>query len=249
GLLFDNAPLESILYGAPGGPTPADLFAEARSRFDAIIRAFEDGCDAAETLTGLSETMSQGAKEASDKSSQVSGEAEGMNDAMTSVAMGMEETSQNLSTVAAAAEQMTATIAEVAKNTATSRQTTDQAVSQTQTAKEKIDHLANAAEAINKVTETITEISEQTNLLALNATIEAARAGEAGKGFAVVASEIKDLATQTAKATEEIKAEIRNIQAETGLTVDLISSVAQIVDNVSDLSSTIAAAIEEQSAT
>ncbi len=205
--------------------------------------------DAAATLTDVSDTMSGSAREASDKSTHVAGAAGNMNDAMASVAMGMEETAQNLSTVAAAAEQMTATISEVARNTATSRETTSEAVSQTQTATEKVNHLATAADAIGKVTESITDISEQTNLLALNATIEAARAGEAGKGFAVVASEIKDLATQTSKATEEIKSEIRRIQSETSQTVDIITHVAEIVDNVNELSSTIAAAIEEQSAT
>lgn len=205
--------------------------------------------DAASELTGLSETMSEGAKNASDKSSHVAKAATEMNDTMTSVAKGMEETSENLNAVAAAAEEMTATIDEVAKNTATSRQTTDQAVTHTKTAREKVDLLKTAAAAIGKVTETITEISEQTNLLALNATIEAARAGAAGKGFAVVASEIKDLATQTSQATEEIKSQIRMIQTETGQTVDIISNVADIVFNINDLSTTIAAAIEEQSAT
>ncbi len=205
--------------------------------------------DAASELAGLSGTMSKGAKNASDKSGHVAGAASEMNDAMSSVTTGMEDTSENLSAVAAAAEEMTATIEEVAKNTAISRETTDQAVTHTQTAREKVDRLKTAAKAIGKVTETITDISEQTNLLALNATIEAARAGEAGKGFAVVASEIKDLATQTSKATEEIKSEIGMIQTETGQTVDIISNVSDIVFNINELSSTIAAAIEEQSAT
>ncbi len=205
--------------------------------------------DAAAELASVSEIMSTGARDASDKSTHVAGAAGKMNDAMASVAMGMEETSQNLSTVAAAAEEMTATISEVAKNTASSRQTTEEAVAQTKTANEKVTQLARAAEAIGKVTESITDISEQTNLLALNATIEAARAGEAGKGFAVVATEIKDLATQTSGATEEIKTEINSIQNETAQTVEIITHVSQIVDNVKELSSTIAAAIEEQSAT
>jgi methyl-accepting chemotaxis protein len=205
--------------------------------------------DAASELTGLSDTMSSEAKNASDKSSHVTLAASEMNDAMSSVATGMEETSENLGTVAAAAEEMTATIEEVAKNTAKSRQTTDQAVTQTQTAKKKVDGLKTAATAIGKVTQAIAEISEQTNLLALNATIEAARAGEAGKGFAVVASEIKDLATQTSRATEEIRTQIQMIQGETGQTVEIISNVSDIVFSINELSSTISAAIEEQSAT
>ena len=114
---------------------------------------------------------------------------------------------------------------------------------------EKVDGLKTAAAAIGKVTQAITDISEQTNLLALNATIEAARAGEAGKGFAVVASEIKDLATQTSRATEEIRTQIQMIQSETGQTVEIISNVSDIVFSINELSSSIAAAIEEQSAT
>jgi methyl-accepting chemotaxis protein len=109
-----------------------------------------------------------------------------------------------------------------------------------------VNELGEAAKAISKVTEVITEISEQTNLLALNATIEAARAGEAGKGFAVVANEIKELAKQTANATMEIKEKISGIQDSTSVTVSEIGQITQVIGDVNDIVATIAAATEEQ---
>lgn len=124
----------------------------------------------------------------------------------------MEEATTNINMIASAAEEMTATIAEIAQNSEKGNAIVGRAVSQAQVVSAKVGELGHAAQQIGKVTETITEISEQTNLLALNATIEAARAGEAGKGFAVVANEIKELAKQTALATEEIKSQISSIQ-------------------------------------
>jgi methyl-accepting chemotaxis protein len=111
-----------------------------------------------------------------------------------------------------------------------------------------VSGLADAAQKIGEVVALINDIASQTNLLALNATIEAARAGEAGKGFAVVASEVKSLANQTAKATDDIRAQITAIQAETRSAVDAIKSISKTVDEVSEISSSIAAAVEQQSA-
>jgi methyl-accepting chemotaxis protein len=122
-------------------------------------------------------------------------------------------------------------------------------VVQTKSASEKVDELGNAAREIGKVVETITEISEQVNLLALNATIEAARAGEAGKGFAVVANEIKDLAKQTAEATMEIKEKIAAIQGSTDGTVSEINQISKIINDVNEIVTTIATAVEQQSVT
>jgi len=144
---------------------------------------------------------------------------------------------------------MTATIQELSQNTATGNETTSRAVEEAQIVLEKVDALGAAAQDINKVSDTISEISDQTNLLALNATIEAARAGEAGKGFAVVAGEIKALAQQTAQATEEISSKVSGVQAVTMDSVDAIKAIVEIINEINSIVSSVAVAIEEQSAT
>jgi len=151
--------------------------------------------------------------------------------------------------VATASEEMTATIAEISQNASKAKDITGHAVGKATEASRRVDELGRAAREIDKVTETITAISSQTNLLALNATIEAARAGEAGRGFAVVANEIKELAMQTARATEEIRGKIQGIQGATGVTVSEIQQVSQVIHEVDSIVGTIAAAVEEQSVT
>ena len=200
-------------------------------------------------LSDLSAQMSQGAGNMSSRSTTVAGAAEEMSATMGSVAAASEQAASNLHIVAAAAEQMTASVAEIAANSEKARSITEQAVGQATDASQRVNHLGNAAAAISKVTEVITEISDQTNLLALNATIEAARAGEAGKGFAVVANEIKELAGQTARATQDIKNKIDDIQQSTRLTVDEIGQISQVIGNVNDTVGIIATAVEEQSST
>jgi methyl-accepting chemotaxis protein len=129
-----------------------------------------------------------------------------------------------------------------------SRQIAGQAASQAVATNAQIKQLADAAQKIGAVVQLITDIASQTNLLALNATIEAARAGEAGKGFAVVASEVKNLATQTGKATEDISQQINNIQNETGQAVQAIENIAGTIDEINQITTGVAAAVEEQSA-
>jgi methyl-accepting chemotaxis protein len=204
---------------------------------------------AAASMAGISEEMNQGAEETSGKANQVAAASEEMTANMNSVAAAMEEASTNINMIASAAEEMTATIAEIAKNSEKGNAIVGQAVTQADVVSKKVAELGHAAQEIGKVTETITEISEQTNLLALNATIEAARAGEAGKGFAVVANEIKELAKQTAGATEEIKSQIAGIQGTTGDTVTEISEISKVINEVSEIVSTIVTAVEEQSVT
>ncbi|NLY40659.1 MAG: methyl-accepting chemotaxis protein [Desulfovibrionales bacterium] len=172
-----------------------------------------------------------------------------MTDNMHSVSAAMEEASVNINTVAAAAEQMSATIHEIAQNSERAKNTTASAVLKAQGASVRVGELGQAAQEISAVTATITAISSQTNLLALNATIEAARAGEAGRGFAVVANEIKELAQQTTKAAEDIRAKIDSIQSATAQTVEEITEISHVIGDMNDIVTTVAAAVEEQSVT
>ncbi len=203
----------------------------------------------ASLLSSISEQMSSGSEQTSEKSTSVAAAAEEMSANMNSVAAATEQANGNLQMIVAAAEELSATINEVASNISKGSQITETAVSRAGGVSGKMDLLGNAASEINAVTETISAISEQTNLLALNATIEAARAGEAGKGFAVVASEIKDLANQTAVATGEISEKIQNVQSFTEESVTAISEIVKIINEINDIVSSVAAAIEEQSVT
>jgi len=160
----------------------------------------------------------------------------------------MEETSSNLTSVAAATEEMSATIVEVAASAEKGRAIGEQASKQATGITRIMETLGQAAKEIGNVTSTITEISSQTNLLALNATIEAARAGEAGKGFAVVANEIKVLALQTAGATEDIRNKITGVQnSAVSATKDMVK-INSVIQDMEQIISSIAASIEEQAA-
>jgi len=200
-------------------------------------------------LGAVSERLKDASGNASSKSNTVAAAAEEMSVNMSSVSTASETAASNVNMVAAAAEEMTSTVGEIAQNTEKTRSISQAAVERARQASVKIDELGRSAEEVGKVTAVISEISEQTNLLALNATIEAARAGEAGKGFAVVANEIKELARQTAEATLDIRKIISEIQGSTGATVDEIREVTKVIEEVSELVTTVAAAIEEQSVT
>ncbi len=201
------------------------------------------------SLADIAVEMSERAHATSDISTNVAASAEEMSANMNTVAAATEEASTNITLVSTATDEMTSTISEIVKNTSKAQKITNDAVTEAGSASEKVDELGLAATEIGKVTETITEISEQTNLLALNATIEAARAGEAGKGFAVVANEIKDLAKQTADATQEIKSRIDGIQNSTAGTVTQIQQITKIINEVNSIVSTITTAVEDQSVT
>ncbi len=204
--------------------------------------------DSSTELSSIAEHMSVGSAQTSDKSGTVAAAAEEMTSSMNSISAAMEESSTNTDTVATAAEEMNATINEIAQNAENARQISGQAVSKVTDSTRKMNELGEAAQSIGKVVETITDISEQVNLLSLNATIEAARAGDAGKGFAVVANEIKDLANQTSKASMDIKNKIGNIQESASSTLGGITEISAVINNVDEIVSTIATAVEEQSA-
>ena len=166
----------------------------------------------------------------------------------TAVAAASEEASTNVQTVAAAAEELSSSITEINRQVQQSTAISNSAVEAAQKADDMVQGLAKSSNKIGEVVELISDIAEQTNLLALNATIEAARAGESGKGFAVVASEVKNLANQTAKATEEISSQIGGIQSATKDSVDAIQEITKTIGQISEISTAIAAAVEEQGA-
>ncbi len=154
----------------------------------------------------------------------------------------------NVQTVASAAEELSSSISEISRQIGTSSQITSTAVTQAQKTDELVQGLAESAQKIGEVVNLINDIASQTNLLALNATIEAARAGDAGKGFAVVASEVKNLANQTARATEEIAQQITAVQQATTESVEALHQITGIIEQINEVTGSIAAAVEEQSA-
>ncbi len=202
-----------------------------------------------DSLSQVADLMDTEASETAERSESVAAAAEEMSANMGSVAAATEEAAANVNMMTAATEEIGSTVGEIRTSTAKAKDITDQAVKEAVDISVKVDELGNSAQDIGKVTETITEISSQTNLLALNATIEAARAGEAGKGFAVVANEIKDLAKQTAEATGEIKQRIEGIQNSTNVTVHGIKTITEIINEIDEIVSNIATALDEQAGT
>ncbi|MBN1491251.1 MAG: methyl-accepting chemotaxis protein [Phycisphaerae bacterium] len=200
-------------------------------------------------LSATSTQMASTSDEMSQQSAAVASAADTMATNMNTMAVSTAQMSTNVKTVAAAVEEMTASIGEVARNAEQAASVADNAARLADTSNQKIGQLGTAADEIGKVIEVIQDIAEQTNLLALNATIEAARAGDAGKGFAVVATEVKELAKQTADATEEIRGRIEGIQASTGQAVHSIAEISEVISNVNQVSRTIASAVEEQNIT
>jgi methyl-accepting chemotaxis protein len=190
---------------------------------------------AAEELTAVSQQMSATAEETATQSNVVSAAAE--------------QVTHNLQTVETATEEMSSSIKEIARNANEAARVTTSAVRTAETTTAMVAKLGDSSAEIGQVIMVITSIAQQTNLLALNATIEAARAGEAGKGFAVVANAVKELAKETAKATKDISQKIEAIQGDTKGAVEAIGQISGIINEINDISNTIATAVEEQTAT
>jgi len=212
-----------------------ELAASLRASIAEIGETATSVASASEELTTVSHDMGQGAEGASDLAGNVSAAAE--------------QVSANIQTVATAAEEMSSSIREIARNATEASTVSANAVAVASTAGTTVRSLGQSSAEIGAVIKVITSIAQQTNLLALNATIEAARAGEAGKGFAVVANEVKELAGETAKATEEISQKINAIQGDTSAAVEAINQIGDVIAQINDIQSTIAAAVEEQTAT
>ncbi len=212
------------------------------ARLETLTRSFETKVGA------LVQSLSAAATEMESTASSMTSLAEQGDSRATSVAQAAEETSSNVQTVATATEELSASIQEISKQVTTSARIAAKAVDDAKETDAVVQELAVGAQKIGEIVQLINDIASQTNLLALNATIEAARAGEAGKGFAVVASEVKSLATQTARATEEISAQITQIQDATGQAVSAIQGIGETIQEMSTIASAIAAAVEEQGA-
>jgi methyl-accepting chemotaxis protein len=228
--------------------------AEAKIRQDQIAAAqrkaemhkLADGFEAA--IGEIVDTVSSAATELEASASTLTSTAARGQELTIMVASASEEASTNVQSVASATEELSSSITEISRQVQESARVAGEAVNQARTTTDRVGELSAAAARIGDVVELINTIAGQTNLLALNATIEAARAGEAGRGFAVVASEVKALAEQTAKATGEIGQQIASIQTATEHSVGAIKDISHTIEKLSEISSTIAAAVEEQGA-
>ncbi|MCW9033723.1 MAG: methyl-accepting chemotaxis protein [Rhodospirillales bacterium] len=240
--VFRENAKENIKLVAEQEETERRTAAARRQMLDKMASELESSVG--EIVTSLSD---EATKMQSSAHSMLTSASENIERAST-VASASELASSNVQTVAAAADELSSAISEISNRVADSTRVATDAVNEAEESTQLVRGLADASQKIGDVVNLITDIAEQTNLLALNATIEAARAGDAGKGFAVVASEVKNLATQTARATDEINTQINGVQSATQKAVVAIEHIAVTIGEISNISSSIAAAVEEQSA-
>ncbi len=219
-----------------------DLTSAINRMSSSLKRMIQDIIANSVRVASASEELSSTSQHITANSEETSAQAKVVSNASAQV-------NQNLQTVATGAEEMGASIKEIAKNASEAARIATSAVKVAENTTATVSKLGDSSTEIGQVIKVITSIAQQTNLLALNATIEAARAGEAGKGFAVVANEVKELAKETAKATEDISRKIEAIQTDTKAAVDAIASISEVINQVNGISNTIATAVEEQNAT
>ncbi len=250
-MVADTAVLaEAAAHGRLGTRTDAGKHkGDYRKIVEGLNKTIEMVVEPLKVTAQNATALASSSEELAAVSQQMAGNAEETATQANVVSAASEEVSKNVASVASAAEEMQASIREIAKNANESARVAKNAVSVAHSTNETVKKLGESSQEIGNVIKVITSIAQQTNLLALNATIEAARAGEAGKGFAVVANEVKELAKQTAKATEDIGQKIEAIQGDTKGAVTAIEEISAIINQINDISNSIASAVEEQTAT
>ncbi|SCM71385.1 Methyl-accepting chemotaxis sensory transducer [uncultured Pleomorphomonas sp.] len=240
--IFKDGMVERERLGREIKEHEAEAEAQKRAMMAELAASFEN------KVGSLVASLSSAARELETSAGAMSKNAGHTSTETTNLAAAANQTSANVQTVASATEELSTSASEIGTRIAETTQTANVAVEQVKNADADVQALSAGAQKIGAVVELIASIADQTNLLALNATIEAARAGEAGKGFAVVAAEVKNLATQTAKATGDISSQIGDLQKATGNAVARIAEIGQAIDNMFRMTSAVAAAVEEQQA-
>ena len=245
--------LSTTLAAAAGGDLTAQVTVSGSDAIgqmgDAVGKLLGDLRGSIQAIAVNSEALAAAAEELQVVSAQMGGNSAETSRQVSFVSDASVDVSRNVETVSAASEQMSSSIKEIARNASEAAKVAGQAVAAAKVTNATVSLLGDSSAEIGQIVKVITGIAQQTNLLALNATIEAARAGEAGKGFAVVANEVKELAKETAKATEDISAKIEAIQNDTNSSVESITGILSIIDQIAEFQDTIAAAVEEQAAT
>jgi methyl-accepting chemotaxis protein len=227
----------------------AENVGEFRDLTTSVNQMIQNLRQALSQIGEMAATVATASEELTTVSREMSGNTRQTAEQVTAAAASAEQVSQNATTVATAIEEMNVSIREIAKNAAEGAKVATEAVKNSDQTNATITKLGQSSIEIGKVIKVITSIAQQTNLLALNATIEAARAGDAGRGFAVVANEVKELAKQTATATEDISQRIEAIQTDTQSAVEAITGITAVINQINDIQNTIASSVEQQSAT
>jgi methyl-accepting chemotaxis protein len=245
--------VSDVLAAVAGGDLTQTAGVTSRDEIGAMATALDEANrrtrETIAAVAGSAAALSARSEQMSSTSDQIAGSAQETSSQAETVSAAAEEISRSVESVAAASEEMGTSIQEIARNANDAAVVAAEAVGIATTTNDTVAKLGDSSVEIGNVVKTITSIAEQTNLLALNATIEAARAGEAGKGFAVVATEVKELAQETARATEDIAQRVETIQKDTSGAVEAISRISAVIRRISEFQTTIASAVEEQTAT